>query len=92
MNLRFRATAASALALGTRACASVACALTSRLLSPRNMLYGLLILLQAATALAALQIRQTSCLGVDVSNLLVALGVEACQFLTSRRAHCFLEI
>ena len=92
MNSRLRAASASALALGTRANASIASTLTSCLLSSRNMLYCLLILLQTTTALPTLQIRQAPRLGMDVSNLLVALRVEACKLLTSRRSHRFLEV
>ena len=29
---------------------------------------------------------------MDISNLLVALRVEACEFLTRRRAHCFFKV
>ena len=92
LDSRLRAPTARALALGTRACASIASTLTSRLLGPRNMLHCFLILLHTSIALPALQIRQTPCLGVDISNLLVALCVETCEFLTCRRAHRFLEV
>ena len=89
---RLRASIACALTLGTRAYTSIASALTSSLFSSRNMLHCLLVVLYAATAFPALQIRQASCLGMDISNLLIALRIEAYKFLTSRRAECFLEV
>ena len=52
----------------------------------------LLVLLHAATAFPALQIRQASCLCMDISNLLIALRIEAYKFLASRRTKCFLEV
>ena len=92
MYSRLRAPVARALTLGTRAYTSIASALTSRLLSSRNVFHCLLVLLYAAAAFPALQIRQASCLGLDISNLLIALRIEAYKFLTSRRAECFLEV
>ena len=89
---RLGAPIARALTLGTRAYTGVASALTSRLLSSRNMFHCLLVLLHAATAFPTLQIRQASCFGMDVSNLLIALRIEAYKFLTSRRAECFFEV
>ena len=52
----------------------------------------LLALFQAITALPALQIRQASCLGVNILNLLITLRIKAYKFLTSRRAQCFLKV
>ena len=92
MDTRLRTPSASALALGTRTCTSIASTLTNRLLGPSYLFHCLLILLQAAATLPALQVRQASCLGVDILNLFVALSVEAGKFLTSRRSQRFLEV
>ena len=56
------------------------------------LFHRLLILFRAATTLPALQVRQASCLGVNISDLLVALRIEGYEFLASRRAQCFLEV
>ena len=46
----------------------------------------------STAALTALHVGQTTCLGVHITNLLVALGVEGMETLTGGRAKGFLEV
>ena len=90
-----RTPAARTFAFAAGADTSVTSTFASRLVRARYGFHSLLIGFLAASvlrALAALDIRQTSCFGVDILHLLVALRVEGRQLLPRRCVHRLLEI
>lgn len=77
-NISLGAPITRALTLLTRTSAGIASTLASRLLCTLDWLHCLLIVRLAPTfaALTSLQVRQTSSLGVDITDLLIGLRVE----------------
>ena len=82
----------STLAISTRTNAGIASAAAGSLIAALNVLHRLLILFLTAMPFSSLEIRQTPSLGVDVSHLLIALGVKRRELLPRRRSQSFLEI